>query len=85
MSRLTISLACIALVALPWGASAQRLRVRTGADTPYSECFCRAKGQFFEVGQTVCLRSAEGPRLATCSMDQNVTSWRFSARDCPET
>lgn len=73
----------ILLLALP-AAAGERLRMRVGAETPYSECFCRAKGRFFPVGESVCLRHAEGPRLATCGMEQNVTSWRFSEESCPD-
>lgn len=65
-------------------AAAQRLRVRVGADAPFSECYCRAKGDRVEVGQTVCLSSPDGPRQATCAMSQNVTTWRFSERPCPD-
>jgi uncharacterized membrane protein len=65
-------------------AAAQRLRVRVGADAPFSECYCRAKGNRIEVGQTACLSSPDGPRQATCAMSQNVTTWRFSERPCPE-
>lgn len=72
------------LVALPAGASAQRLAVRVGAATPYSECYCRAKDRRFAVGETVCLAAPSGPRQATCGMEQNVTSWRFSETACPD-
>ncbi len=49
-----------------------------------SDCTCRAKGRDFHVGETVCLRTAEGPRLAACDMELNNTSWRFSGQGCPE-
>src|SRR3954471_8099078 len=28
-----------------------------------AECFCRAQGTTFAVGQTACLRTSEGPRI----------------------
>lgn len=69
---------------LPAGASAERLAVRVGAASPYSECYCRAKDRLFAVGESVCLAAPAGPRQATCAMDQNVTSWRFSETACPD-
>ena len=52
------------------------------AQTP--DCSCRAQGRAFSVGETACLRSADGPRLAQCGMVLNNTSWRFTAQSCPE-
>ncbi|NBN77900.1 hypothetical protein GWI72_06415 [Microvirga tunisiensis] len=45
-------------------------------------CICRAQGLDHEVGSTVCLRSAKGPRLARCVMVLNNTSWKFSDMPC---
>jgi hypothetical protein len=42
-----------------------------------SECTCRAQGRLFELGQTTCLTTPKGPRLATCGMVLNNTSWKF--------
>jgi hypothetical protein len=47
-----------------------------------SECTCRAPGRQFELGQTACLMSPKGPRLATCGMALNNTSWQFSESPC---
>jgi hypothetical protein len=47
-------------------------------------CFCRAQGKTFAVGETACLRTGEGPRIAECGMVLNNTSWQFTARPCPE-
>ena len=47
-------------------------------------CTCRAQGRVFGLGETICLRTAEGPRLAQCVMEINVTSWRFADQPCPE-
>ena len=47
-------------------------------------CFCRAHGRTFAVGETACLRTSEGPRVAECGMVLNNTSWQFTARPCPE-
>jgi hypothetical protein len=47
-------------------------------------CYCRALGKTFAVGETACLRTGEGPRLAECGMVLNNTSWQFTGRTCPE-
>jgi hypothetical protein len=49
-----------------------------------ANCFCRAQGKTFAVGETACLRTGEGPRVAECGMVLNNTSWQFTARPCPE-
>jgi hypothetical protein len=49
-----------------------------------AECFCRAQGRMFAVGETICLRTPGGPRLAQCALEVNVTSWRLSEQVCPE-
>jgi hypothetical protein len=46
------------------------------------DCYCRAAGRMVPVGEKVCLRTAEGPRLAQCQMVLNVTSWAFSETPC---
>ena len=38
----------------------------------------------FAYGESVCLRTPQGPRLAQCQMELNVTSWTFTERPCPE-
>jgi hypothetical protein len=47
-------------------------------------CYCRAEGRTFAVGETACLRTPAGPRLAQCGMVLNNTSWEFSDDACPE-
>jgi Flp pilus assembly protein TadG len=49
-----------------------------------ADCFCRAQGRTFAVGETACLRTGEGSRVAECGMVLNNTSWQFTARPCPE-
>jgi hypothetical protein len=46
-------------------------------------CTCRAKGREFQMGESVCLDTPDGPRLALCVMDQNVSSWRRTPAACP--
>jgi hypothetical protein len=55
------------------------------AQTGHSaDCVCRAQGRTFAVGESACLRTATGPRLAQCGMVLNNTSWQFTERPCPE-
>lgn len=49
------------------------------------DCYCRANGRMFAPGEKVCLRTANGPRLAQCGMEINVMSWRITETPCPET
>jgi hypothetical protein len=50
----------------------------------HADCFCRAQGRLFAYGESACLRTPEGPRLAECQMETNVTSWTLTAKPCPE-
>jgi hypothetical protein len=43
---------------------------------------CRAQGRHYELGQTACLNTPNGPRLATCAMVVNNSSWKFSDTPC---
>ncbi len=49
------------------------------------DCRCRYKGQYFEQGETVCIRVDGRSRLARCAMALNNSSWTFlSDKDgCP--
>ena len=49
------------------------------------ECYCRAQGKMFAPGEKVCLKTAEGSRLAQCRMEINVMSWSVTETPCPET
>lgn len=49
------------------------------------DCYCRAQGKMFALGERVCLKTAEGPKLAQCQMEINVMSWGITAVPCPET
>jgi hypothetical protein len=48
------------------------------------DCYCRAQGRMFAMGERVCLRTAEGPKLAQCRMEINVMSWSITEAPCPE-
>jgi hypothetical protein len=67
------SLVCTVLIALA-GAAA--------VSAAAADCTCRARGQAFELGQSTCLATPKGARIATCGMVLNNTSWRFSDTPC---
>jgi hypothetical protein len=50
----------------------------------HADCFCRAEGRMFAYGESACLRTPEGPRMAQCLMELNVTSWTLTSQLCPE-
>ena len=47
-----------------------------------AECTCRSQGRDYELGQSVCLQTPKGARIATCGMVLNNTSWQFSDTPC---
>ncbi len=51
----------------------------TAAEPP---CACRALGRSFELGQSACLSTPKGPRIAICVMVLNMTSWQVSDTPC---
>ncbi len=68
--RIILALAVFAVVT-PLGANA-------GVN-----CRCRADGRFFGLGDLVCIKTADGPRLAQCAMALNNTSWTIVSDGCP--
>jgi hypothetical protein len=60
-----------------------------GSGSPASaqnvSCTCRYQGQDFGLGDSICLKSADGLRMATCEMVLNNTSWKMSNAPCPVT
>lgn len=51
--------------------------------TPHlPECTCRAQGRDFGMGETICMKTANGDRLAVCGMAQNNTSWNVLDDAC---
>lgn len=48
-----------------------------------SDCRCRYKGASVAEGETICLATAKGLRLARCERVLNNTSWTFLDRPCP--
>jgi hypothetical protein len=89
-SRLTAACAGLAMAALgpPTAVIAQDAlggrSARVVEVQGHEQCYCRAQGRMFAVGESACLRTATGPRLAECGMVLNNTSWQFTERPCPE-
>lgn len=48
-------------------------------------CTCRYQGEKYGVGESICLKSPSGLRMATCEMVLNNTSWQISNAPCPLT
>ena len=55
------------------------------AATSYAgpECTCRYKGNKIPEGQSTCLKTADGYKIAQCSRVLNNTSWKFTKQKCP--
>lgn len=53
-------------------------------DSPsrHADCTCRRPGGISHVGETACIATPSGPRIALCSMNQNVTSWEIGEEGC---
>ena len=47
-------------------------------------CYCRAQGRMFAEGEMVCLRTAQGDRMARCELVTNVMSWGITDDPCPQ-
>ena len=87
MPRLSIALAAAALAVAAGPAAAHDPGAHRAEPAQYqlhdpANCFCRAQGRTFAVGETACLRTGEGPRVAECGMVLNNTSWQFSDTPC---
>ena len=47
------------------------------------DCTCRFQGRDIQLGQSVCIDTASGPRMARCVNVLNNTSWEVTERTCP--
>lgn len=47
------------------------------------DCTCRFRGANYNLGDLVCLKTANGLELAQCQMVLNNTSWKFLSEQCP--
>lgn len=73
----------LVLLALLAGTPAAAQPAQAPGHNPI-DCYCRAAGRTFAQGETVCLKTPEGPRLAQCRMEINVMSWAILPTPCPE-
>ena len=53
-----------------------------GVTDAVAGCTCRSQGRDFELGQSTCLQTPKGARIATCGMVLNNTSWKFTETPC---
>lgn len=53
------------------------------APKPVVDCTCRYRGSNYHIGDEICLNSPSGPKMATCDMVLNNTSWSMSETPCP--
>jgi hypothetical protein len=63
---------------------ATTIAVAAFASPANADCTCRGPGVIAHHGQTVCLKTPSGPRLARCEMVLNNSSWTFLAEACPQ-
>ena len=63
-----------------FGLAAVFLTITTAA--ALADCTCRAQGRDLEQGQTICMATPKGFRLATCGMVLNNSSWSVSETPC---
>jgi hypothetical protein len=54
----------------------------SGVTAAAADCTCRSQGRDFELGQSTCLQTPNGARIATCGMVLNNTSWKFTEAPC---
>ncbi len=73
----------LVFLALLAGTPAGAQHVQAPGHSPL-DCYCRAEGRTFAPGETICLKTSDGPRLAQCRMEINVMSWSITPRPCPE-
>lgn len=63
--------------------SALVLFFQTTALAQNVSCTCRYQGEDYGIGESICLKSPNGLKMATCSMVLNNTSWKISNAPCP--
>jgi hypothetical protein len=59
------------------------LAASAGAAFAGDNCTCRGNGTDIPEGETVCLKTASGMKLARCARVLNNTSWKILENDCP--
>ncbi|MDJ1159266.1 hypothetical protein QNA08_13580 [Chelatococcus sp. SYSU_G07232] len=86
-----LALLAAAAVSFPPAATAETpMRVWPSQQHPDRQlvlphpCTCRAQGHDFQLGESACIRTSDGPRRAVCGMELNNTSWQVTGETCPE-
>ena len=80
-----LAVAILFAAALPADAQGKFAPIPRGPIPPQPPCTCRGSdGASFQMGETICLRTAEGSRIARCVMVENNPSWQPSATPCPQ-
>ncbi len=78
------AVAAMGLLALAQSAAhAQSRFTDPGPQPPLPPCTCRAEGRIFQLGETTCLRTPQGSRMARCIMVINNPSWDAGTTPCP--
>lgn len=87
--RFLASILIAAAVALPAQASAalaQDTSTPGASAIPQSsdrfEYMCRANGRFVRQGETACIPTPSGGRVAMCAVAINLLNWNVSERAC---
>ena len=85
LNRYTTSLAAaVFLIASgPSSAISGEIKHAAAAPKPVVNCTCRYQGSNYHIGDEICLNSPSGPKMATCDMVLNNTSWSISKTPCP--
>lgn len=66
-------------------AAAAAILVGAVSSSASADCTCRARdGIRALLGETICIPSSAGPRLARCDQVLNNTSWTFLEAPCPQ-
>ncbi len=47
-----------------------------------ADCTCKYTDGEVKEGETACIKTAAGPRLARCGKSQNVSSWLLTDESC---
>jgi len=47
------------------------------------DCTCKYQDYDVPEGQTICMQTPNGSKMATCSRVLNNTSWKFLNQECP--
>lgn len=80
-----LAVAMMIATAMPAGAEGKFAPIPREPIPPQPPCTCRGSdGSSFQMGETICLRTVEGSRIARCVMVENNPSWQPSATPCPQ-